>query len=210
MKVRLILIGGGGHCHACIDVIESTEKFDIIGIIDKREKVGQLVLGYPIIGDDSELYKFIKEDTWFIITLGNIKNANLRKSLFQILENYQANIATIISPYALVSKHSNIESGTIIMHRAIVGANSKIGHNSIINTNSNVEHDCIIGNHTHISTHAIINGHCVIGNEVFIGSNGTVFQEVSIVNNVTIGAGSLVTKNIKTTGVYFGNPVIQH
>ena len=34
MVSKLILIGGGGHCHACIDVIESTQKFQIIGIID--------------------------------------------------------------------------------------------------------------------------------------------------------------------------------
>ena len=210
MKIKLILIGGGGHCHACIDVIESTGKFDIIGIIDTREKVGQLTFDYPIIGDDSDLYKFIQDDTWFIITLGNIKNANLRKKLFHTLENYQANIATIVSPHALVSKHSKIESGTIIMHRAIVGANSRIGRNSIINTNANIEHDCIIGDHTHISTHAVVNGHCIIGNEVFVGSNTTLFQEVIITDNVKIGAASLVTKNINTIGVYYGNPIIQH
>jgi sugar O-acyltransferase (sialic acid O-acetyltransferase NeuD family) len=210
MKIKLILIGGGGHCHACIDVIESTGKFDIIGIIDIKEKIGQLIFDYPIIGDDSDLSKFIREDTWFIITLGNIKDVNLRKKLFQNLENYQANIATIVSPHALVSRHSNIEAGTIVMHRAIVGANSSIGRNSIINTNANIEHDCIIGNHTHISTHAIVNGHCRIGNEVFIGSNTTLFQEIIIADNVKVGASSLVTKNIKTTGVYFGNPIIQH
>ena len=32
---EIVLIGGGGHCLACIDVIESLNKFSIIGIIEK-------------------------------------------------------------------------------------------------------------------------------------------------------------------------------
>ena len=60
MKDKLILIGGGGHCHACIDVIESTSTFEIIGIIDTKDKIGQSVLGYPIIGKDSDLSIFIE------------------------------------------------------------------------------------------------------------------------------------------------------
>jgi len=34
MKKELILIGGGGHCTACIDVIEQEGRFAIAGIVD--------------------------------------------------------------------------------------------------------------------------------------------------------------------------------
>ena len=44
-----------------------------------------------------------------------------------------------------------------------------------------------------------------IGNNVSIGSNATILP-VSICDNVVIGAGSVVTKDIKKPGVYFGNP----
>ncbi len=40
-KPNIILIGGGGHCKACIDVIEQENKYTIAGIIDVPEKVGQ-------------------------------------------------------------------------------------------------------------------------------------------------------------------------
>ena len=33
----ILLIGGGGHCKAVIDVIEQEGQFNIIGIIDKTE-----------------------------------------------------------------------------------------------------------------------------------------------------------------------------
>ena len=44
-----------------------------------------------------------------------------------------------------------------------------------------------------------------IGNNVSIGSNATILP-VSICDNVVIGAGSVVTKNIQSPGVYVGNP----
>ncbi len=44
-----------------------------------------------------------------------------------------------------------------------------------------------------------------IGNNVSIGSNATILA-VSICDGVVIGAGSVVTKNITTPGVYAGNP----
>lgn len=44
-----------------------------------------------------------------------------------------------------------------------------------------------------------------IGDNVSIGSNATILA-VTICNHVVIGAGSVVTKDIKTPGVYAGNP----
>ena len=34
---KIILLGGGGHCKSCIDVIENENKYKIIGIIDKKK-----------------------------------------------------------------------------------------------------------------------------------------------------------------------------
>ena len=37
MKKKIILIGAGGHAESCIDVIESTNKYEIIGLVAKSE-----------------------------------------------------------------------------------------------------------------------------------------------------------------------------
>ena len=44
-----------------------------------------------------------------------------------------------------------------------------------------------------------------IGNRVSIGTNATIMP-VNICDDVVIGAGSVVTKDINTKGVYAGNP----
>ena len=45
----------------------------------------------------------------------------------------------------------------------------------------------------------------VVGNNVVIGSNSTILP-VKIADNIVIGAGSVVTKDLKTKGIYAGNP----
>jgi acetyltransferase-like isoleucine patch superfamily enzyme len=46
-----------------------------------------------------------------------------------------------------------------------------------------------------------------VGNHVSIGSNATILP-VKICNNVVIGAGSVVTKDIFSSGIYAGNPAV--
>ena len=42
---KIILIGAGGHCMSCVDVIELQHKFKIVGLIDnKKEKFLLLAL----------------------------------------------------------------------------------------------------------------------------------------------------------------------
>lgn len=81
MKQPIILIGGGGHCKACIDVIEQENRFAIKGIIDVPEKIGQTILGYPIIDSDKNLKNIVSKYKNFLITIGFIKNAELRNKL---------------------------------------------------------------------------------------------------------------------------------
>ncbi len=57
---EIILIGGGGHCKSVIDVIEQEGRFEIVGIVDKTELIGTNVLGYSVIGNDSDLENLAK------------------------------------------------------------------------------------------------------------------------------------------------------
>lgn len=204
-KKELILIGGGGHCKSCIDVIEQENKYTIAGIVDIKEKIGQTILGYPIIGTDDDLSVISQKYDHFLITIGQLKNPSLRIKLFKKIKDLNGSFPVIISPNAYVSKHAIIEEGTIIMNNSIVNASCKIGKNCIINTNSLIEHDSIIGDDCHISTSSTINGECKLGNRIFLGSGSIVIQEIVIEDDTVIGAGSIVTWNL-VSGTYAGNP----
>lgn len=192
MKEKIILIGGGGHAKSCIDVLEQENEFEIIGILDIKERIGQKVLGYQIIGTDDDIKKFAKENYTFLITLGQLDSAKPRIEIYNKLIEANAKIATVISPFAYVSKHATIGRGTIIMHGSIVNADACIGENCIINTKSLIEHDAKVASHCHISTGAIINGGVNIGTESFIGSNSVSKQYSTIEKNNFIKAGSVI------------------
>ena len=46
MKSSIILLGGGGHCKSCIDVLENDEKFKIKGIVEQSGEFIDSILGY--------------------------------------------------------------------------------------------------------------------------------------------------------------------
>jgi len=191
-KKKIILIGGGGHCKSCIDVIEQTKKFEIIGIIDLAEKVGQAILGYPIIGTDEQTLSFKNKADFFLLTIGQIGLPKRRKNIFEELKKEGCLFATVISPLAYVSNHADIKEGSIIMHHAIINANAVIGENCIINTKALVEHDAEIGNNCHVSTASIINGGVTLGDDSFYGSGAVCKEYLKIKKESFIKANSIV------------------
>ena len=189
---EIILIGGGGHCKSVIDVIELEGQFLIGGIVDRSEFLGTDVLGYPVIGSDSDLKNLAKIYTYALVTVGQIRSPEARIKLFDIAKKVGFNLPRIISPRAYVSNHTFIGDGTVVMHDAFINAGASIGDNCIINSKALIEHDCKISNHCHISTNATVNGGVKIESKCFIGSNVTTKNNITIKKNSFIKAGSLV------------------
>jgi len=196
-KQGIVLIGGGGHCKSCIDVIEQEGKYHIMGIVDKPEKLHESVLSYEIIGNDDDIESILKIYNNFFISIGYVTLNRLRQDLFNKVKNLGLSCPTIISPHAYISKHACIEEGTIIMHKAIVNAGTRIGKNCIINTGSIIEHDVIIDHHCHVAPGAVINGGTTIGSGSFIGSNSVCREYITIGKNSFIRFHSQISKSIK-------------
>lgn len=192
MKKNIILIGGGGHCRSCIDVIEGQGLFAIAGIIDIPEKIGQIIFDYTIIGSEDNLPQIIKTNTLYLITIGQIKSPDTRIEKYEYIVGLGGTFPVVISPASHVSKHANIGEGTIIMHGAIVNAGARIGKNCIVNTGAIIEHDVFIEDHCHISTGATINGGTVIKRGSFIGSNAVTKEYTTIGEKSFINANSIV------------------
>lgn len=190
MKPRLILIGGGGHCAACIDVIEQGARFEIAGIVD-RDTASEGLLGYRILGSDDDLANLRSICDHALITIGQIKSPATRIRLFEYAKSLGYVLPTIISPRAYVSMHATIGEGTIIMHDALINSRAAVGSNCIINTKALVEHDAIVEDHCHISTGAIVNGGTIIRRGSFVGSNAVTKETVMTEENDFIKAGSL-------------------
>lgn len=188
---KLILIGGGGHCHSCIDVIEQEGKYSIHGILDSSLEVNSEVLGYTVLGSDDQIERLAKENYYFLITIGQIKSPTLRIKIASLVTKAGGQFATIISPRSYIAKNVSIEEGTIIMHNSVINTNACLGKHCIINTGSLIEHDARVEDYCHISTMAVVNGSSIISRESFLGSNSTVHDRLTVPPNSVIGAGKI-------------------
>ena len=195
MKTPLILVGGGGHCKAVIDVIESTDEYVIEGILDNKQSGD--IFGYPILGNDTLLPQLIASVQYALVTVGQVRTSQTRCNLNNLLLASGYKIPVIVANTANVSRYAELGAGVIIMHGATVVAGAKIGANVIVNNHALVDHDCIVGSNSHISTGAKLNGNVVIGERCFIGSGAIVRDGVRIGPGNFIAMGSLVVKNIE-------------
>lgn len=191
-KSKVILIGAGGHAHACIDVIEQHGQYQIGGLVGKQAEVGAQHLGYSVIATDAALQQLAKEYEYALITVGQIGSPNTRIRLYQQAIDLGFNLPTIIAPTAYVSNHANIGAGTIVMHGAVVNAGAKVGNNCIINTRALIEHDAVVEDHCHISTGAILNGSVKVGAGSFVGSGCTVRDGITLGKQCVVGMGLCV------------------
>ncbi len=190
MKKNVYLVGGGGHCRSCVDVIESTTEWQVKGIFDKQKIASENLFNYPYLGDDTQIDNYINSENYFLVTVGQIKSAEPRKRLYNLLKNKGANIATVVSAQSYISKYAILDEGVIVMHGALVNAGARIGVNCIINTKALIEHDVQVGNHCHISTASCVNGDVEIADDVFIGSNAVIREAISVPSQAIVAAGS--------------------
>lgn len=186
---RLLLIGTGGHSHACIDAIEAQGRYRLFGLVSAEGETPRSHLGYPVVGTDADLPRLVGECRLAFIGIGQTDSAALRQGLYLQLLAMGFEMPVVVAASAYVSRHARIGAGTLVMHGAIVNAGAQVGANCIINSRALIEHDAHVGDHCHIATGAILNGGASVGSGSFVGSGSVVKQGVHLGRSCTIGMG---------------------
>lgn len=196
--VKIVLIGGGGHCKSVLDSILAANIFDEIVITDPIIPAGTEILGCKVVGTD-EVLPELRESGFnqAFITVGNVGISPLRNKLAEMLNKLGFSFPVIIDPTACVSSTAFIEAGSFIGKNAAINAEAKIGSHCIINTGAIIEHECSVGDFSHVSVGTVLCGNSHIGSECFIGAGSTVIQGIKIGNKCIIGANSTVLTNIE-------------
>ena len=194
---KICILGSGGHAASCIDLIESTKKFKIIGVITKNNEknLNKTFLNkYKIIGTDDDLSKVIKYCKNIVIGIAVYNNLRLRNKIFKDLKKVGFKLPKICSPRSYFAKDVYIGEGSQIFHGVTINKNSRIENNCIINSHSLIEHDVKIKENCQISTGVIINGGCIIEKDSFIGSGSILRENLSIKEKTFIKIGSIIKK----------------
>ena len=188
----LLLVGCGGHARSLIDLIESIGQWHIHGLVGLPEQVGSRVLGYPVIGSDADLPSLRVASPAAVLAIGQLPDPEPRQRLVAQLEQLGFHSPVLISPHAIVSRHSQLGPGTTVAHGVIVNAEAMVGAHCILNSNALIEHDVQIGDHCHISTGALVNGGVRVGSGSFIGSGAMIREGLELPEQTVIAAGKRV------------------
>ncbi|MCG9875846.1 MAG: acetyltransferase [Leptospiraceae bacterium] len=194
INTPIFIVGAGGHAWSCMDLLLTVRNFEILGFIASESEKGNKIMGYSVVGSDSDLPKFRSISPYAINAIGQIKSFEPRRRIFNLLKSLDFYLPSIISPTAYFSPFAELGEGTMIFPKVFVNAGVNIGQNCIINSGAIIEHNVQIGRHSHISTGVILNGGVEIGEGCFLGS-GTIVQENSIIPDFSvIPMGSIVNK----------------
>lgn len=207
MKDEIILIGAGGHARVLIDLIRLSGLYEIAGIIDSQLKVGEMVSGIDVLGNDDVLGKLYSHGLKYAsVAVGSTKDNFKRRVLYENAKEIGFSVPCLLHPKAVIAGNVQLLEGAQVMAGAIIQVNNTIGENTIINTGAIVEHDCQIGMHVHVCPGATISGGCKIGTGAFIGAGATVIQGLSIGNNAVVAAGAAVISDVPANARAMGVP----
>ena len=191
-KTHGVLIGCGGHARALIDVVESSGRWHVVGLVGLPEQVGDKVLGYPVLGSDQDLPSLREQCSHALLAVGQIALPSRRQRLASELERLAFALPAVISGRAHVSRHAKLGLGTSVGHGVIVNAGASVGDYCILNSNALIEHDAVIGDYCHISTGVLVNGGVSIGESSFIGSGVVLREGLKLPPQTVISAGKRV------------------
>ena len=190
---NILVIGSGGHANSCIDVLLSTKKFKILGVILKDKKtINKTQIKKTFLS--ANLKKLTKKCKNAHISIGMIKNYQPRLKAYNEAKKLGYKFPIIISSESYVSNSSKLAEGIIVMHGSIINTNVIIKENSIINTRALIEHDVIIEENSQVTTGVVINGGCVIKENSFIGSGSILKENIVIKKKSFIKMGSIIKK----------------
>jgi sugar O-acyltransferase (sialic acid O-acetyltransferase NeuD family) len=201
---RLLVIGAGGHARMCLEILQDSAQFDVVGAVS-ADGTGIRDLGIPVLGRQGDVLSLTETEgvTTFCVAIGdNLTRQEIHRDLTQ--RGWAA--ALLVSADAVISRSAELGVGCQIMPAAVVTAAASIGVGTIVNTNASIDHDARIGDFVHVAPGVAIGGDVVIGDRALIGLGARVLPGVVIGADVIVGAGAVVIDNVPDGATVVGVP----
>lgn len=208
MKLKCVILGGGGHARVLIDCLVAEGKADPVAVLDKNSSLwGEAPMGVPILGDDNLLPELIERGVdSFVVGLGSIGDYHARQRLFDMGVAHHLKPLIVKHPTATCSQWAEIGAGTQLLPGSIVNAGAQLGANIIVNSGAIIEHDCTLADHVHVATGARLASTVRVERGAHIGAGAVVRQCLTIGEGALIGAGAVVISDVPPQTVVVGVP----
>lgn len=201
---NIIIVGAGGLGRELEFYLTNNPQNDFVikGYLDDNSNaLSSYPSNYSIL-DQISNYKFSEED-YVLLAFGD---SFIRSKIKNYLQKKRVSFLDYFHSSSIISEFFKYQSPCIICPTTIISTNVNFGENVLINSGCIIGHDVVFGDNVSLMANINIGGNCSIGNNVYIGTSATIIPGITIGDNIKIGAGSVVIRNLKKPGTYFGNP----
>lgn len=202
----IVIIGSGGLAKEVCWLINRNNiiksEWNILGYISK-EKIGTIVYGYPIIGDDN-WFKNYGSKLSVVCAIGD---GRIRKKIidqYSIYKNLE--FPNIISNEVILDKSVRIGKGCIIFPHTLLTVDIRVSDFVLLNYGCIIGHDVMIDSFSTVNPGAHVSGNVKINERVTVGVGANILQGLEIGENSIIGGGATVIGNIPSDSVAVGVP----
>lgn len=191
-------IGAGGHAKVIIDILRLNGEFDLIGLIDSDpSRVGDQVLGIPVLGGDDQLESLYRDGVRHaFLGIASLSKTENNKRIFERISKLGFDIVKVIHPSAVVSSDVTIGRGSRIFGGAVINPGTILGENVVVNTGAIIDHDCMIGDHSQVAPGAGLAGSVTVGECSIIGIGAHVIQQIKVGDYAFVAAGAAVVRDV--------------
>jgi sugar O-acyltransferase (sialic acid O-acetyltransferase NeuD family) len=206
-RIPLLIFGASGHARVILDMAERCDQFNILGLLDSFKPVGEKLMGYPVLGNESMLPYLAASHPGLHIHIA-IGDNDVRERIAHHLTNLcpEIRFAIIIDPSAILSRAAQIGQGTCIMPGAIINAQAIIGNHCIINSRAVLEHDGKMGDFSSLGPGAVAAGGASIGHAAAVLTGGVIKHGISLGDHAVARTGAVVASHTEPSTVLEGNP----
>ncbi len=208
-RIPLLIFGASGHARVILDMAERCDQFNILGLLDSFKPVGEKLMGYPVLGNESMLPELAASHPTLRIHIAIGDNDARERIAHQLTSQYpDVNFATIIDPSAIVSRTAVIGPGTCIMPGAVVNAAATTGKHCIINSRAVLEHDGQMEDCASLGPGAVAAGGASIGRSSALLAGSILKHGVTIGKHCVLKTGTVLSMPGPDGSIFEGNPAV--
>lgn len=204
MVKDLIIVGASGFGREVAWLAsEALESYNIIGFLDDRSDIPTSQLGgLPWLGVINEWQNFSSAS--FVVAIAN------PRARAKVVEHMQASgqphFVTLVHRDLCIGPDCTLAPGAIVCAGCVLTTNISIGLHTIINIGCTIGHDVKIDSFVTIAPQVAISGNVTLSDGTEIGTSASILQGLTIGRGAMLGMGSVLTKNISDSSLYFGIP----
>jgi sugar O-acyltransferase (sialic acid O-acetyltransferase NeuD family) len=181
-KIRLLVVGAGGHGKSVAEAAELSDQFMVVGFLDDSISADEVVLGAVASVTDHR-----EAADQAIVAIGN--NA-VREKVMQQVSAAGFGLASVIHPRAVVSPSATLGAGSTVMAGAIVGTEARLGMGTIINCGAVVDHHATVEDYGHLGVNASMAGFTVLGRGAWMQAGSALGYGVRVEAGRVLSPGS--------------------